>query len=500
MSQSPEKIGKGCAALINLVVSVLILVVLAFVLLPGFVKLPDWAEKLRKSNLIDRRKAQGPVHLIPNSQNARQADLLVLNRLDGAISLRNVLKTDAPPQVRPLWFSYLQTEPYERRWEKPLPQSDGLAREQLALTTTYSQLFFSVKNQLYAWKLRTGEKEWQAPLRDVLNPLCRQCLQVSLDFKTVLVLGQDQYLQAFHTQTGKAKWQVRVQQIRSEGESFYVYQNRVGLKDLVQGKAFYREFDIQTGRVLQEWPLENYLPNSPHLRQRTQLAYFAQKVGANASFQLRLLNILKENKLRLQWEIALPAGCEIPLLPSVRALHPEEWWHQEGDFYYLLLSNVRGGQVLYRINLQNGQLQEWLKEEDYELSIVDTNRDFLLLNARRRRGSSRNELWMMAKNTGKIRWKYLLNSESPYQTKALQIDWAAWLDEQSLVLLEQDANQKIRVQLFRAFDGELLKKSQYKLSGGPWTGLNRLENFAWLSLGDVYGLDLKNPQLIKVFP
>lgn len=501
MSQSPEKIGKGCAALINLVVSVLILVVLAFVLLPGFIKLPDWAEKLRKGNLIDRRQALGQVRLIPNSENARQSDLLVLNRLDAAISLKNVLKPEASsPRTSPFWLTYLQTAPYKRHWEKPLPQSEGMAREELSLFITYSQLFFSVKNQLYAWNLRTGEKQWQAPLRDVLNPACRQCLQVSLDFKTVLVLGQDQYLQAFHTQTGKAKWQARVQQIRSEGESFYVYQDRVGLKDQTNGKALYREFDLHTGRVVREWPLENYLPNSPHFRQKNYLAYFARAGRANSSFQLRLLSSLKEKKPRLQWEIVLPSDIELPLLPSARSLNQEEWWREEEGFFYLLLARAQGGQVLYRINLQNGQFQEWLKEEDYELSIVDANPDFLLLNALRRRGSIRNELWMLAKNTGKLSWKYLLNSERPYQTDAPQLDWAAWLDAQRLVFLERDASQKVRLQLLRAFDGELLKKSQYRLSGGPWTGLSRIDNTVWLTMGDVYGLDLKNPQIIKVFP
>jgi ABC-type transport system involved in cytochrome bd biosynthesis fused ATPase/permease subunit len=49
MANPTEQASQGCVALLNLIVSAVILFILVFILMPGFIDLPEWAEDLRKN-------------------------------------------------------------------------------------------------------------------------------------------------------------------------------------------------------------------------------------------------------------------------------------------------------------------------------------------------------------------------------------------------------------------------------------------------------------------
>ena len=77
LSMSEDSSNTGCAALINLVVSVIILLILVGFLLPGYFDLPDWFSNFIDLSRIEKPVAWGNVNSFPQTpQNSKYVYLL----------------------------------------------------------------------------------------------------------------------------------------------------------------------------------------------------------------------------------------------------------------------------------------------------------------------------------------------------------------------------------------------------------------------------------------
>lgn len=169
----------------------------------------------------------------------------------------------------PAYLSYTTPGDGSRQivWENKI--SDSSRSGQYALAADQDHIYFAEQTALRAFAKDDGTTVWETVLSDKVNANCQTCLRIVKD--RLIVLTEDNTLEAFDTNNGRSAWQIRLESqyfsYPSEGKvAFAVVGDMVGVLDDVDvdgspGEAL-KFYDADTGE-----PRHQILPVCPDVDQ-----------------------------------------------------------------------------------------------------------------------------------------------------------------------------------------------------------------------------------------
>ncbi len=487
MAKHPEQVSQGCVALLNLIISSVILFVLVLILMPGFVDLPEWAEDIRSSKLIKKRTVEGQVQVFPNPSNPSEDQLLIFNTRSGGVPIKKILNKSTPIKPNPILITSQKIQNYQRIWDKALPNSDISQYPYLKVRSDFNTLYLLYQENLYAWRLKDGQDLWQTKLETAINPACDACFQISLDFKVIVVLGEDQHLQVIDLKSGKLIWAKTLEKRLGTYPSFYLYKNSVGLTDASQGQNKYLLLDIMTGKTQKEIELPTKKDNTPLLSAQNQLFYFVNLPNSDA-IQLRIQDIDKQTNPK---NISLPSEMRLPSVSNDTYQYLKEWWLTDSRYVFMKVIVKNKGEQLIKINRDNARLQKVQHPAGYELVLLSENTRFLLVNARKLERDYDNQIWMIDKKEGTRKWAYTLKGKNLFRYTAGEITWSTHFQPNALVIIEKQGSDVLEATALNIGSGTLLKKKQVSINQQQWDGITWTEDAIWLSAQELYRIDLE---------
>jgi hypothetical protein len=491
MANPTEQASQGCVALLNLIVSAVILFILVFILMPGFIDLPEWAEDLRKNKLIEKRKVEGPVQILPNPAKPSENQVIVFNALYGGLPVKQILKKQTLETTTPLLITSRKANDYQRLWDKALPNSDVTQYKYLKTVSNFNTLYLLYQQRLRAWSLENGSEKWSVNLQEVIEPACNDCFQFSVDFKIVLILDNNQTLYSINAVNGRILWQKSFKNSLPIYAGFYLYRNSIGLLKSSNNTSSYVLIDILTGEIQKEIKLTGRTDNTPFRQNRNQLFYF------NLDSKLKFPQLIIQELFGTQ----APKNISIPLDETLfneynyTINNLNEWWREDGETIFLKIPSEKSKPRMLKINKSNGRVQEVFLPKGYDWLIVDEDANLLLLNAQKEGASQINELWVLSKKEGELLWKHSLQSPQIFQKQSTNMSWAAHLQNQQLIVLEWLDKSQLDILVFGANSGALQRKNKSNVKGEQWDGVTWTDEAIWLSIQVLYQIDLNRSSL-----
>jgi hypothetical protein len=170
---------------------------------------------------------------------------------------------------------------------------------------------------------------------------------------------------------------------------------------------------------------------------------------------------------------------------------------------------------LYLINKQNGSVQMFFNDPDYELIPLHLTGDNLLVRARRRRGSERFELWGINIASGDRLWQMILKNSSPldppdeYQS-LLDIDAHAWtwhVTQDGVMVLDFQAEpNQLVIQTIKMADGSSIAEKiiPFKIVSGDFYSAPEIiglqGNLIYFTMEvKLYVLDVSTGEIIMLY-
>lgn len=496
MANSAEQLSKGCVAMLNLVISTIILGVLVLLLLPDFVKLPEWTEQLRGNKLIEKRKVKGSVKIVPNPKYPSENQVVIFNMLSGGIPIQKIFNKQKNPTTPPLLVTSQKANAYQRIWDKALPEIDAIEQKKILACYDFTMMYLLHEKKLRAWYLENGNEKWQIELESPTDPRCKDCFQLSLDFGTLLVLTQNQVIYSINLKNGGINWQLKLPQQIAIEAGFYVYKNYICLLQSPQKDPSYLLININNGKIQKEIKLNAPRIDKAIKQVRNSLAYFIED-EKKSSLQLIIKDI--EEKEATQ-KIQLPAQSRVFSASSESYQQMPEWWREDNKYIFLKINISNQGSRLLRIDKLSAQTAFFNLKKGYEWVMVDESIEYILLNAIGTAGSQKNELWLVSKISGQVLWSYTLQNPQVFQLSSQNLSWAAHIKGQSLILLEWNERTNLDAFVFQLKNGALLKKNSFQLEATQWEGITWENEEAWLSAQDLYRIDLEQLRMTREFP
>jgi len=270
-----------------------------------------------------------------------------------------------------------------------------------------------------------GALRWEAPLSDRISAnLCRDCLQAING--AVVALSDDGVIQAFTGLTGAPRWSVR---LREATRQLVALDDMVGAPDrrpgVTDSSAGLYLFDVADGA-----PAGSIEPacTRPDNGYEDRPHFYDQIYRAPGDDALVWLLDTANCIVRVA-PSGLSAGEPIFVSEEMGLSSVEEVFFGPTGIFF-----VDDGKL--RVVDADGE-RELLATEDYSLRPLAADGATLLLEARRQRGSSRLELWAVDRASGARRWERVLAGEDAVDGAYDSGDWAAVLDGDAVVLIEQ---------------------------------------------------------------
>ncbi|MEO1655679.1 MAG: PQQ-binding-like beta-propeller repeat protein, partial [Bacteroidota bacterium] len=206
-----ERVSKGCAAFVNLIFSLLVLLVLLVVLLPNTIQMPDWFESFRNITLVEKRKAWGAVHTFTYFPADPVEHLLIFNTRSKTSSLKDALnKENQPKKELQAQLTLKQAGENNILWDKKLNFLDADQVPRSVLLSQKEIVYTISKDRVWALEKASGEELWQTTLP---APLLGQQLQnaaINAGQALMILLIEGPELIALDLSSGRQKWQKKI--------------------------------------------------------------------------------------------------------------------------------------------------------------------------------------------------------------------------------------------------------------------------------------------------
>lgn len=490
MGNSSENTGKGCAALINLIISVFILAILLFTLLPGLIQLPDWAQSLKKITLVPKRKVSGEIFTFTNHVQEESHNLLIINQLINIHPLPRIIKKKGKrPRPSPI-LTYKNIIDRQALWEIPLPEVSIEETSRIRSLFDYHNIYLIVKDKLTAIARNTGKELWQVNLNTTLPFNCTTCVQMSYDYNIAFLLTQDRVLYAISLKNGQILWQTQLNSPHFSQTGFYMLQNQIGVLDQAthekKSPFVFRFFEINTGHHSKSITLPDFTFQQQVVFQKSHL--FTLEEATN-TIKIRAFNLQRQSKKPI-WESELASHFLTNLSAKEITLFDETSLYIQTSFSSLQ-------QQISKINLKTGKNTPLLQTENYQLKFVSQTSDFLLVNALNNRNSTQNELWAIHKNTGKKIWTYSLKNKERFKENFQTIEWVVQAYQNQLMLLQllphtSPKHKTMQFEIIDLYKGKKVKQYTFKVKNDNWSNTQFTKNYIYFSIQDLYSIDLKN--------
>ncbi|MCB9135037.1 MAG: PQQ-binding-like beta-propeller repeat protein [Anaerolineales bacterium] len=363
-----------------------------------------------------------------------------------------------------------------QRWQsEPLPDEASYIYNPIVANNSF--VYFSFKTKLYAFSRADGTTAWQTTLPDEVTNICEDCLQVT--GQRVIALTADGTLQAFDAQTGQPVWNVKLneqpRQMLMLGGNPAVKDNRddhisLFVYNALDGTLLHTVQTQCVNKVFEDDPQEPYIydPMWPSPDGKSVMLGFGL-------YEPYCLQMWDGTTGTMTWEAQMEDE-------NGDALRPDENVLISGNTLYLY-----SDRAVWMVNIEDGTYKLLVHNEDYELHPIGVVQDAVIMDAYRRVGTSRNEVWAV-NNDGSTRWTFV---------PAVEDKMDGWLNEVAYedgvwtILIGQDA-----VYILTAYsDPQRISFEQINLQDGTGSGPKTIDisnglGSVWFSI-----LKVEQPQI-----
>jgi outer membrane protein assembly factor BamB len=462
---------------------------------------------------IGLRQVQGPVVALAGDGDGQAADLLVENwQLDTPLHFTNTRK------VIPIFWSVTHVKNGQRtiRWETKVGTDENRPEVNTALDGT--TIYLSVDDRLQALRKTDGELLWEARLSDLVASRCKHCIQV-VDGR-VVVRSVDQVLQALDATTGQPLWQVRlnddtapVSRLGSVG--FASAGQQILVIDGTEGASHIKEirfYNALEGTVVRRvaptcsvagasQPARRLDWQSPVLVDERNNRVYTVIEAPGFSPCVQSWDI---SSGALVWETRLPEDSQLAQ-DVAGGLHID----LSGPFFvlgesslYIPLTTAVSDSAIVRLELTSGQPTLLLEIEDYATTPLAEQGNTLIVRARRTRGSERTELWSLDSASGERTWQHELQANVLLNLDpGIGQEWAYRLTSRGLSVIQLLTDpDRLQVQRIDVPTGQVVYVTSSRLDNDFWTGVTWTRNSAYLTIRNLYGVDLETGKTAWEWP
>lgn len=386
---------------------------------------------------------------------------------------------------------YLSPDAGEARWESPALGENGNS-----WTVAFDESVIAIADEarLIGISRADGSLLWEAPLTDrIFYNVCNRCLRV-VDGR-VVALSDDGTLQAFDAQGGAPLWSVRM---REAPRQLLVVDGLVGVPDRLP------EASVDTALYL--FNLADGSPAREILPVCTDQTFGSEELpGIYAPIYQ------SPDGGTLYWVLG-----SSPCIISVDARSGRTNWvsYPEEDFY---IGSLDEQQVLVTAEGlyigsdserlvsagAGGTVRTLLVAEDYELRPLEANGDTLLVEALRRRGTARYELWAVDLQSGERRWERVLAAGDPLIGGFDDGTYAAKIRGDAVALVEQlQEPERYLYELIDLRNGASRVKAELAVAEPD----DDIRSAAWgagqvfLGITDLYSVSLERGAVVARWP
>jgi outer membrane protein assembly factor BamB len=497
-NQKPEQLSRGCVALINLVLSLIGLFFLAIVLLPGIASMPPWVKNLKNFTLIEKKQTLGPVFTLNTTEREQADKVLIINTQYRGAPLSQIFKSPKDIAHYQVFMTLKSPNDNQINWENSLPQSKINTVNPIKVVSDYRNLLIMDGHLLKSIEQATGKLLWQKQLSDRINPLCESCLQISLN-NLAIALTEDQVLYVFEMSSGVTRWQMRLKNPLSRGQGFTIEQDFLIILDQIlgngQNKFVFSHYNLKDGQLLKQLPIADLNPEDYFLWEKGEL------ICLQNSPKTTFMKVFNPGTGKINWQTALPENFKVKNTDFNKYSYTSEWLSADIQYFYLNIYASANENYIFKINRDTGQVSPLLQTDDYEFRIINSDANYLIINAIRTRGSLKSEIWVLEKKSGKIKVKHSLKSNHIYKKQSNRIMWDARIRQNKLLVLEfNDNNGNFHLAYVDLLDGNLFNERNFTLKPDFWTGITWTSKQAFLSIRNVYKLDLEKGVMMVEYP
>jgi outer membrane protein assembly factor BamB len=462
---------------------------------------------------IGLRQVQGPVIVLTGDRGAQAADLLVENwQLDTLVHYTNTR------EAIPIFSSVTHVQNGQRtiRWETEVGTDQSAPEVNTAIDG--ATIYLSVNDRLQARKQADGELLWEARLSDLVASRCKHCIQ-AVDGR-VVVRSVDQVLQALDVTTGQPLWQVRLNDdsaptSRLGSVGFAHAGQQLLVIDGTEGAGHVKElriYNAMDGTVV--WRI------SP-----TCAAPGASRSGRRLDWQSPVLVDERNNRVytviegpgvspcvqswdissgALVWKARLPEDSQLAQdLPGGLHLGPSGPFFVLGErSLYVPLATAASDSAIVRFELTGGQPDLLLEVEDFATMPLGEQGNTLIVRAKRTRGSERTELWGLDRASGERTWQHELQANVLFNLDpGIGQEWAYRLTSRGLTVIQLLTDpDRLQVQMIDVPTGQVVYETSSRLDNDFWTGVTWTGNTAYLTIRNLYSVDLETGKTTWAWP
>lgn len=471
-----ERASKGCAAFVNLIFSLFVLLVLMVVLLPNTISMPDWFESFRNITLVEKRKAWGAVYTFTYLPSDRAEHLLIFNTRTKTSSLKDALNKEKPKKELQAQLTLKLPGASGTVWDKKLSLLDAEQVPRIIILSESEMIYALLQDRVWALDKSTGEESWQASLSASLLAQEARNVAINPGQSLMILLDETQKIVALDLKTGNQAWQ---QALSSDFlPQFYLAGNSVVLLQQVenQQKTKLVSFDVLTGQLKNE----KLIPTGDVqvLQFRTNLYLLTREQGVN------YFQAYRPDKDKELWKKKLPDAFQ-DILPA-NITH-----YQDGIFFYFL-SDKRSDHQVWKIDNYAGKISPGYQSKQFQLSFLQESDQYLFLRARPENDPGKSQLWAIHKKSNRLEWQYNLEI-TPILDQAGGLNFSMAEMEGQVYLIERPPfGKNLDFTQLDAKTGALVKKKSIDIPEQPWSGVAWTGSTIYCTLGDVIAIELGN--------
>jgi hypothetical protein len=336
----------------------------------------------------------------------------------------------------------------------------------------------------------------------------------------LIIRSVDQMLHALDAATGETIWQVRLNDDTALSSRFGLVGFAVagqqvlvidGSEDAGHVKEL-RFYDIMDGTVIRQLSLTCADPagnlsdkafdwQSPVLVDERNHKIYALIAGLGFSSCVQSWDITSGEPV---WQIQLPEDTTL-----ARDVQGGLYLNPSGPFFvlgeeslYVPVATTVSDSAIVRLDLNSGQLYPLPVVEDFATMPLGEQDRVLVVRAKRTRGSERTELWGLEKDSGERFWQHelqtnlLLNVDS-----GIGQEWAYHLTSRGLAVIQLTTGPpQLLVQRIDVPTGRVAYETSARLDNDFWTGATWTNHTAYLTIRNLYTVDLETGQATWEWP
>lgn len=418
-------------------------------------------------NLVPRRVVSGPVVMLP-AEPDQPPDLLVLTSEEGKSNYT---------------LSYLDAAGQDIRWNGP-PLGQAGPQAQVARGDGLAYVA-GPQPELIALHLDDGARAWAAELADVIAPQCRDCLRV-IEGSVIALAGDT--LHAFDALTGEPRWQ---RALNMTPNALLLFDDRLAVLDrhTLGGILALNLYHPANGALLRRitprcesgGAMEALSPGSPILYDPASASiYFLFGYAAQGCAQ--------------RWDLHTGTLTWETRIDPQDGVWSQAWYDNRpllaGDTIYF--AGDQPG-LLAALDTRSGQFRHLVEIPGYRFQPLAVEGDILIVRVVRLDGTGQDELWGLDRRTGKSRWRYVLSGSTD--------SWAAHPTPGGFMTVQVlPAPDRILVDLLNPANGHRLRRTATPVSSAYWSGTVWSVDTAWVTIGDLYAIDLTSGEAVLVWP